>query len=172
MKHWPFTVLNDDGKPRIQVTYKGDTKRFFAEEIASMVVGKMKEIAENYLGSKVTTAVITVPAYFNDSQRQATKDAGTIAGLNVQRIINEPTAAAIAYGLDKIVSTLDTSSLPFMIHITARPLVVLIRQPPESAVLGTLIDTIPITSFLHTQIVWADCLALVLTRFALTDSCL
>lgn len=70
-----------------------------------MVIGKMKETAESYLGSKVTTAVITVPAYFNDSQRQATKDAGTIAGMNVQRIINEPTAAALAYGLDKLVST-------------------------------------------------------------------
>lgn len=101
MKHWPFAVVNDSGKPRIQVEYKGETKRFTPEEISSMVLTKMKETAEAYLGTKVTNAVITVPAYFNDSQRQATKDAGAIAGLNVLRIINEPTAAAIAYGLDK-----------------------------------------------------------------------
>jgi heat shock protein 1/8 len=101
MKHWPFTVINDAGKPKIQVEYKGETKQFFPEEISSMVLVKMKEIAEAYLGKTVTNAVVTVPAYFNDSQRQATKDAGTISGLNVLRIINEPTAAAIAYGLDK-----------------------------------------------------------------------
>lgn len=101
MKHWPFNVINDAGKPKIQVDYKGETKSFFPEEISSMVLTKMKEIAEAYLGKPVTNAVVTVPAYFNDSQRQATKDAGTIAGLNVLRIINEPTAAAIAYGLDK-----------------------------------------------------------------------
>ncbi|XP_075679487.1 LOW QUALITY PROTEIN: heat shock cognate 71 kDa protein-like [Dermatophagoides pteronyssinus] len=101
MKHWPFTVVNEGGKPKIQVEYKGETKKFFPEEISSMVLTKMKEIAEAYLGKTITSAVITVPAYFNDSQRQATKDAGTIAGLNVLRIINEPTAAAIAYGLDK-----------------------------------------------------------------------
>lgn len=101
LKHWPFKVLNDGGKPKIQVTYKGQTKRFAPEEISSMVLIKMKEIAEAYLGKSVRDAVITVPAYFNDSQRQATKDAGAIAGLNVLRIINEPTAAALAYGLDK-----------------------------------------------------------------------
>lgn len=101
MKHWPFDVVNIDGKPKIQVTYKDEKKTFFPEEISSMVLSKMKETAEAYLGKAVTNAVITVPAYFNDSQRQATKDAGTIAGLNVLRIINEPTAAAIAYGLDK-----------------------------------------------------------------------
>ncbi|KAF2906161.1 hypothetical protein ILUMI_00019 [Ignelater luminosus] len=101
MKMWPFEVINDKGKPKIQVNYKGETKSFFPEEISSMVLGKMKEVAESYVGSKVSKAVITVPAYFNDSQRQATKDAGIIAGLDVQRIINEPTAAAIAYGLDK-----------------------------------------------------------------------
>ncbi|KFO78768.1 heat shock-related 70 kDa protein 2 [Cuculus canorus] len=101
MKHWPFRVVSEGGKPKVQVEYKGEIKTFFPEEISSMVLTKMKEIAEAYLGCKVQNAVITVPAYFNDSQRQATKDAGTITGLNVMRIINEPTAAAIAYGLDK-----------------------------------------------------------------------
>jgi L1 cell adhesion molecule like protein len=101
MKHWPFRVINRDGKPHIQVAYKGETKTFAPEEVSSMVLTKMREIAEAYLGKPVKDAVITVPAYFNDSQRQATKDAGTIAGMNVLRIINEPTAAAIAYGLDK-----------------------------------------------------------------------
>lgn len=101
MKHWPFDVISVEGKPKIQVEYKGETKNFFPEEISSMVLTKMKETAEAYLGKTVTNAVVTVPAYFNDSQRQATKDAGTISGLNVLRIINEPTAAAIAYGLDK-----------------------------------------------------------------------
>ncbi|BET02630.1 Heat shock protein [Nesidiocoris tenuis] len=100
-KHWPFKVVNDCSKPKIQVEFKGETKRFAPEEISSMVLTKMKETAEAYLGSQVKDAVITVPAYFNDSQRQATKDAGAIAGLNVMRIINEPTAAALAYGLDK-----------------------------------------------------------------------
>lgn len=101
LKHWPFKVVNEGGKPKIQVEYKGKNKRFAPEEISSMVLIKMKEIAEAYLGNPVKKAVITVPAYFNDSQRQATKDAGAIAGLNVLRIINEPTAAALAYGLDK-----------------------------------------------------------------------
>lgn len=101
MKHWSFKVVSEGGKPKIQVEYKGEVKTFFPEEISSMVLTKMKETAEAYLGKTVTNAVVTVPAYFNDSQRQATKDAGTIAGLNVMRIINEPTAAAIAYGLDK-----------------------------------------------------------------------
>ena len=101
MKHYPFKVVNVDGKPQVQVEFKGETKKFTPEQISSMVLGKMKETAENYLGTKVSDAVVTVPAYFNDSQRQATKDAGTIAGLNVLRIINEPTAAAIAYGLDE-----------------------------------------------------------------------
>jgi len=104
MKHWPFKVINEGGKPKIQVEYKNETKSFTPEEISSMVLTKMKEIAEAYLGKKISEAVVTVPAYFNDSQRQATKDAGVIAGLNVLRIINEPTAAAIAYGLDKKVS--------------------------------------------------------------------
>nr|AAI53475.1 Zgc:174006 protein [Danio rerio] len=101
MKHWSFKVVSDGGKPKVAVEHKGENKTFNPEEISSMVLVKMKEIAEAYLGQKVTNAVITVPAYFNDSQRQATKDAGVIAGLNVLRIINEPTAAAIAYGLDK-----------------------------------------------------------------------
>jgi L1 cell adhesion molecule like protein len=101
MKHLSYKVIDRENKPFIEVEFKGETKVFAPEEISSMVLGKMKEIAEAYIGSPVTDAVITVPAYFNDSQRQATKDAGTIAGLNVIRIINEPTAAAIAYGLDK-----------------------------------------------------------------------
>ncbi|XP_078422573.1 heat shock 70 kDa protein 1A-like [Cetorhinus maximus] len=101
MKHWPFQVVSDAGKPKVKVEYKGEDKTFYPEEISSMVLTKMKETAEAYLGHTVTNAVITVPAYFNDSQRQATKDAGVIAGLNVLRVINEPTAAAIAYGLDK-----------------------------------------------------------------------
>jgi len=101
MKHWPFKVINEAGRPKIQVEVKGETKTFFPEEVSSMVLTKMKETAEAFLGTTVKDAVITVPAYFNDSQRQATKDAGAIAGLNVLRIINEPTAAAIAYGLDK-----------------------------------------------------------------------
>merc|ERR1712226_245725 len=102
MKHWPFKVISGPGgTPIIEVEYKGETKQFKAEEISSMVLMKMKEIAEAYLGKEVKNAVVTVPAYFNDSQRQATKDAGSISGLNVLRIINEPTAAAIAYGLDQ-----------------------------------------------------------------------
>ncbi|BEI83564.1 hypothetical protein CcaverHIS002_0401680 [Cutaneotrichosporon cavernicola] len=101
MKHWPFKVISKAGKPFIQVEYRGEEKTFSPEEISSMVLIKMKETAEAYLGGTVSKAVVTVPAYFNDSQRQATKDAGTIAGLEVLRIINEPTAAAIAYGLDK-----------------------------------------------------------------------
>jgi heat shock protein 1/8 len=102
IKLWPFTVESgQDEKPMIVVQYKGETKKFQAEQISSMVLQKMKLIAEEYLGKSVKSAVITVPAYFNDSQRQATKDAGTISGINVLRIINEPTAAAIAYGLDR-----------------------------------------------------------------------
>ena len=102
MKHWPFKVVPREGdKPFIEVEYMGETKTFSPEEISAMVLTKMRETAEAYLGRKVKDAVVTVPAYFNDSQRQATKDAGMICGLNVKRIINEPTAAAIAYGLDK-----------------------------------------------------------------------
>merc|ERR1719240_67397 len=102
LKHFPFKVVAKDGdRPAIVVEYKGEEKEFFPEEISSMVLTKMKETAEAYLGVDVPNAVITVPAYFNDSQRASTKDAGSIAGLNVLRIINEPTAAAIAYGLDK-----------------------------------------------------------------------
>ncbi|KAJ8476723.1 hypothetical protein OPV22_020450 [Ensete ventricosum] len=102
MKLWPFKVIAGPGdKPMIVVQHKGEEKQFAPEEISSMVLTKMKEIAEAYLGKPVKNAVVTVPAYFNDSQRQATKDAGVIAGLNVMRMINEPTAAAIAYGLDK-----------------------------------------------------------------------
>ena len=97
----PYDIIDKDGKPYIQVETKGQKKLFSPEEISAMILTKMKTVAENFLGTKVKNAVITVPAYFNDSQRQSTKDAGTIAGLNVLRIINEPTAAAIAYGLDK-----------------------------------------------------------------------
>ena len=101
-KDWSYKVISGDAdKPMIEVDFNGETKQFSAEEVSSMVLTKMKDIAESYLGKKVTDAVVTVPAYFNDSQRQATKDAATIAGLNCLRIINEPTAAAIAYGLDK-----------------------------------------------------------------------
>ena len=101
MKHWPFRVSADSNdKPVITVEYKGEEKTMKPEEISSMILSKMKSTAENFLGKVVDSAVITVPAYFNDAQRQATKDAGVIAGLNVLRIINEPTAAAIAYGLD------------------------------------------------------------------------
>ncbi|KAJ1656744.1 ATPase with role in protein import into the ER [Dispira simplex] len=101
IKRWPFKVVDKKGKPVVEVTVKGESKQFSPEEISAMVLSKMKETAESYLGRTVTHAVVTVPAYFNDAQRQATKDAGTISGLNVLRIINEPTAAAIAYGLDK-----------------------------------------------------------------------
>jgi heat shock protein 1/8 len=102
MKHFSFSVVNRQTKPKIAVTFKNEEKEFTPEEISAMILTKMKETAEAYLGHEVKSAVITVPAYFNDSQRQATKDAGMIAGLNVLRIINEPTAAAIAYGLDKM----------------------------------------------------------------------
>ena len=101
IKYWPFKVVEKDNKPFIRIVTNNQEKLFTPEEISSMVLSKMKEIAEAYLGKKVTHAVVTVPAYFNDAQRQATKDAGVIAGLNIIRIINEPTAAAIAYGLDK-----------------------------------------------------------------------
>ena len=107
MKHWPFKVVQKDAdKPYIEVEYLGERKTFSPEEISSMVLQKMKSIAEAYLGQSVDSAVVTVPAYFNYSQRQATKDAGTIAGLSVKRIINEPTAAAIAWR-DGIVSRYD-----------------------------------------------------------------
>lgn len=102
MKLWPFTVKPDDhNKPLIEVTYQGEKKTFHAEEVSAMVLTKMKETAEAFLGHAVKKAVVTVPAYFDDAQRQATKDAGAIAGLEVLRIVSEPTSAAIAYGLDK-----------------------------------------------------------------------
>ena len=101
MKIWPFKVVSKGGKPNISATWKGEEKTFTPEEISAMILTRMRDTAEAYLGEKVKHAVITVPAYFNDAQRQATKDAGRIAGLDVMRIINEPTAAAIAYGLDK-----------------------------------------------------------------------
>ena len=98
-KLWPFKVVDIGGKPKIEVSWKGATHHFLPEEISAAVLQKMKATAESYLGESVKDAVVTVPAYFNDSQRQATKDAGAIAGLNVLRIINEPTAAALAYGV-------------------------------------------------------------------------
>jgi len=101
-KLWPFAVVDVDGKPKIKVEWKGETHEFLPEEVSATVLQKMKATAEAFLGQTVKDAVITVPAYFNDSQRQATKDAGAIAGLNVLRIINEPTAAALAYGLDRV----------------------------------------------------------------------
>eukprot|EP00801_Mesodinium_rubrum_P001717 Mrub_01717.p3 GENE.Mrub_01717~~Mrub_01717.p3 ORF type:complete len:634 (-),score=409.92 Mrub_01717:78-1979(-) len=102
LQHWSYKVVKGtEGKPFIEVQYKGEKKQFQAEQISAMVLTKMKQVAEDYIGAEVKDAVVTVPAYFNDSQRQATKDAGSISGLNVLRIINEPTAAAIAYGLDK-----------------------------------------------------------------------
>jgi heat shock protein 5 len=101
IKLLPFKIVDKNSKPVIEVAVKGETKQLPPEEVSSMVLTKMKETAENYLGKEVKHAVITVPAYFNDAQRQSTKDAGTISGMNVLRIINEPTAAAIAYGLDK-----------------------------------------------------------------------
>ena len=101
LKLLPYKVVNSNGKPKVEVQFKGETKQFTPEEISAMILTKLKSIAESYLGKTVTDAVITVPAYFNDAQRQATKDAGIIAGLNVLRVINEPTAAAMAYGLQK-----------------------------------------------------------------------
>merc|ERR1712062_605537 len=102
LKHWPFKVVKDENKkPKLEVEFKCESKTFTPEEISAVILTKMKETAEAHIGHKVKDAVVTVPAYFNDAQRQATKDAGVIAGLNVLRIINEPTAAAIAYGLDK-----------------------------------------------------------------------
>ena len=102
IKHFPFTVKADSqDRPIIEALYKNELTEFKPEEISAMILTKMKKIAEDYLGETVKSAVITVPAYFNDLQRQSTKDAGAIAGLNVLRIINEPTAAAISYGLDK-----------------------------------------------------------------------
>lgn len=106
IKHMPFKVAAGQGnKPVVEVEVAGETRQFSPEEISAMILGKMKNVAESYLGQKVRHAVVTVPAYFNDKQRQATKDAGIIAGLNVVRVVNEPTAAALAYGLSKVTST-------------------------------------------------------------------
>lgn len=113
IKHWPFKVISKNDKPYLRVNYMNEIKDFAPEEISAMVLTKMKEIAETYLEKKVDGAVITVPAYFNDAQRSATKDAGAIAGINVLRIINEPTAAAIAYGLDKQKTTNEKNILIF-----------------------------------------------------------
>lgn len=111
---WPFKVVKGEGgRPKIQVLDKGEEKEFNAEEISAMVLGRLKRTAEDYLGGEVKNAVITVPAYFNDTQRSATKDAGRIAGLNVLRVINEPTAAALAYGLGKSAKEEETNVLIF-----------------------------------------------------------
>lgn len=112
-RHWPFKVINENSKPKIEIQFRGQTKTFHPEEISAMVLYKLKETAEKHFGRPVTDAVVTIPAYFNDSQRQATKDAGVIAGLNVLRIVNEPTAAAIAYGLDKMNSEEEQRVLVF-----------------------------------------------------------
>uniref|UniRef100_A0A2K6D5W7 Heat shock protein family A (Hsp70) member 8 n=1 Tax=Macaca nemestrina TaxID=9545 RepID=A0A2K6D5W7_MACNE len=117
MKHWPFVVVNDAGRPKVQVEHKGETKSFYPEKLSSMALTNMMEIAEAYFGETVTHAVVTVPAYFNDAQRQATKDAGTIAGLDVLRIINEPTAAAIAYGAERNVMIFDLGGGTFDVSI-------------------------------------------------------
>ncbi|OAA62692.1 Heat shock protein Hsp70 [Niveomyces insectorum RCEF 264] len=111
IESWPFKVIDDNGNPKVQVEYLGSTHTFSPQEISAMVLTKMKEIAETKIGKKVEKAVITVPAYFNDNQRQATKDAGAISGMNVLRIINEPTAAAIAYGLGSGKSTKERNVL-------------------------------------------------------------
>jgi heat shock protein 5 len=101
-KYLPYDIIDKDGKPYISVdNVNGERKIFAPEEISAMVLIKMKEIAESFSGKKIKNAIVTVPAYFNDAQRQATKDAGIISGLNVVRVLNEPTAAAIAYGLDE-----------------------------------------------------------------------
>jgi heat shock protein 1/8 len=114
LKHFPYKVFDDGkGRPKIAVETKDGEKEFYAVEVSAMVLQKMKAIAESYLGTTVKDAVVTVPAYFNDAQRQETKDAGAIAGLNVLRIINEPTAAAIAYGLDKKKSSGESNVLIF-----------------------------------------------------------
>ena len=97
----PYKIVSKDDKPYVEIVIEGKPRQFSPEEVSAMILVKMKEIAEAYLGQSIHHAVVTVPAYFNDAQRQATKDAGTISGMSVQRIINEPTAAAIAYGLDK-----------------------------------------------------------------------
>eukprot|EP01089_Gocevia_fonbrunei_P010962 TRINITY_DN239_c0_g1_i3.p1 TRINITY_DN239_c0_g1~~TRINITY_DN239_c0_g1_i3.p1 ORF type:complete len:244 (-),score=75.16 TRINITY_DN239_c0_g1_i3:31-762(-) len=113
MKHWPFRVISKGDNPFIEVNFQGRTLQFAPEEISSMVLSKMKAIADSYLGTDVKQAVITVPAYFNDAQRVATKQAGQIAGLDVLRIINEPTSAAIAYGLESTDQNTESTILVF-----------------------------------------------------------
>ncbi|XP_035222404.1 heat shock protein 70 B2-like [Stegodyphus dumicola] len=141
IKMWPFKVLNDNEKPRIEVTYKNEKKIFDPEEISAMILSKMKEIAQIYLGTQITSAVITVPAYFNDAQRQATKDAGIIAGFEVLRILNEPIAAAIAYGLHKDIEEEKTVFLLDMGSGTLDVSVLNIKQGPEFEVKATVGDT-------------------------------
>lgn len=113
LEHISYKIVNDNNRPKVEVNFKGETKQFTPEEISAKILMKMKEIGEKRLGQEVKDCVITVPAYFSDAQRQASRDAGAIAGLNVLRIINEPTAAAIAYGLDKIQSEQEKNILVF-----------------------------------------------------------
>ena len=113
LEHISYNIVNDNNRPKVEVNFKGEKKTFTPEEISAKILMKMKEIGERRLGHEVKDCVITVPAYFSDAQRQATRDAGLIAGLNVLRIINEPTAAAIAYGLDKIQSDEEKNILVF-----------------------------------------------------------
>jgi len=112
-RHWPFDVVNERGKPKIKVQYRGESKLFFGEEISSMVLAKMNETAEAYLGKTITNAVVSVPAYFNDSQHQATKDAATTAGINVLRTLSEPVAATIAFSLHYSKEILERNVLVF-----------------------------------------------------------
>lgn len=119
MKHFPFKVVNKGGQPRVTVEVAGAEKTFTPEEVSAMILSKMRDVAEGYLGEKVSNAVVTVPAYFNDAQRAATKDAGQIAGLNILRVVNEPTAAALAYGLDK--DAKERNIIVYGMHTFPRP---------------------------------------------------
>jgi heat shock protein 1/8 len=141
LKRWPFKVVNCDNKPKIQVEFRGEIKEFAPEEITAMVLTKMKQTAEAFLGTTVKDAVLTVPAYFNNHQRQATKDAGAIAGLTVHRLINEPTAAAITYGLDKHITGTKNVVVFDLGGGTVDVSVLVIHEDPFFDVIGTAGDT-------------------------------